>query len=505
MKELESRLLELRGISKYFGATAANDSIDLHLNSGEVLALLGENGAGKSTLMNVIFGMYRPDAGHILLHGREVKITGPEDAMRQGIGMVHQHFMLVGRFDAVQNVCLMDGTASLTVWNRKKVRAELEKLKEQYHIEVELDCPVERLSISMQQKIEILKLLYTGAEILILDEPTAVLLPQECEALFEMIREMAAQGKGVIFISHKLGEVLRVSHRISVLSHGKVTGEVDTAQADQALILRIMSGDDVPDLGGYVKKPAGERVCLSCRQLEGLDDRGVKTLNGVDLKVHCGEIVGVAGVEGNGQDELAEVLAGVRPASSGAVQVDGKTLDFAKAGSFIESGVGYIPSDRNTVGTVPNFPLRENWLLRNRNWPKRHGLTDLRAAAGQASRAMEDFDVRGADSTTRSANLSGGNLQKFILARELGGAPKALVCSYPTRGLDMKAAWFVRSQLTRAKEADVGVVLFSGDLDELFALSDRIVVLYRGRVVGECRPEETTPQNIILMMMGGQA
>lgn len=498
-------LLELRGITKIFGGVAANDAIDLKLHRGEVLALLGENGAGKSTLMNIIYGIYRPDAGHILVKGEEKRITSPKEAMAQGIGMVHQHFMLIGRFNAVENVSLISASGSLSLLNQKRVRASLEELKASYGIEVDLDCPVEQLSISMQQKIEILKLLYTGADILILDEPTAVLLPQECGSLFEIIRHMTEQDKGVIFISHKLDEVLEISDRVDVLSHGKVTGHVETAAADKDLIVRMMSGDNVPDMSGYVKKAPAQEISLSCSGLEAFDDRKVKTLNGVELTVRRGEIVGVAGVEGNGQNELAEVLAGVRRASAGRIEVEGKEMNLSDPAGFIDSGVGYIPSDRNKVGTVPDFPLYENWLLRNRKYPRKHGLTDLRAVQDQATQAMADFDVRTTGCMERSANLSGGNLQKFILARELENEPKVLICSYPTRGLDVKASWFIRSQLTQAKERGTGVVLFSGDLDELFAISDRIVVLYRGKVVGELRPEETTTQEVILMMMGGKA
>ena len=503
--EKQAPLLELQGITKIFGGVAANDSISLKLHRGEVLALLGENGAGKSTLMNIIYGIYRPDAGSILVNGQKVRITSPKDAMAHGIGMVHQHFMLIGRFNAVENVTLITPDASWSLLKKKEIRASLEELKARYGIEVDLDCPVEQLSISMQQKIEILKLLYTGADILILDEPTAVLLPQECEALFEIIRHMAQQGKGVIFISHKLDEVLQISQRVDVLSHGRITGEVETAQADKDLIVRMMSGDNVPDMSGYVKKPPQEEAALSCTGLVAFDDRKVRTLDGVDLTVHRGEIVGVAGVEGNGQDELAEVLAGVRRATAGQISIGGKEMDLSDPAGFIASGVGYIPSDRNTVGTVPDFPLSENWLLRNPHYPKKHGLTDLRAVQAQTARAMQDFDVRAAGPGERSANLSGGNLQKFILARELESEPQVLICSYPTRGLDVKASWFIRSQLTKAKERGAGVVLFSGDLDELFAISDRIVVLYRGRVVGQLRPEETTAQEVILMMMGGTA
>ena len=498
-------IIQIQHLYKTFGtgenAVHALEDISLDIQKGEIFGIIGLSGAGKSTLMNIIYGIYRPDAGQILVKGKETRITSPKEAMAHGIGMVHQHFMLIGRFNAVENVSLISPSGSLSLLNQRKVRASLEELKSRYGIEVDLDCPVEQLSISMQQKIEILKMLYTGADILILDEPTAVLLPQECEALFAIIRHMTQQGKGVIFISHKLDEVLQISGRISVLSHGRVTGETETAGANKDQIVRMMSGDDLPDLTSYVKKPPMAEAVMTCAALEARDDRGVQTLNGVDLTVHRGEIVGVAGVEGNGQSELAEVLAGVRPAASGKISINGQEMN--RPAAFIQAGVGYVPADRNAVGTVPDFPLYENWLLRNPHYPKKHGLTDLKAVQTQTTAAMEAFDVRTSGCQERSANLSGGNLQKFILARELENTPQVLICSYPTRGLDVKAAWSVRQQIIRAKEQGTGVVLFSGDLEELFAVSDRIVVLYRGAVIGEVQPEHAVPQDVILLMMGG--
>lgn len=495
-------LLELEGITKTFGKVTANDHISLNLHAGEVLALLGENGAGKSTLMNIIYGIYHPDGGKIMIRGREVKISSPKNALHCGIGMVHQHFMLIGQYNAVENICLISPDKAFTYLNKKKVQASLEQLKEIYGIDVDLTCPVEQLSISMQQKIEILKLLYTGADILILDEPTAVLLPQECQALFDIIRNMADKGKGIIFISHKLDEVLQISNRINVLAHGRICGHMLTEEADKNKIVTMMSGENVPDMSGYVKKKPSDTVVFECHGVEAYDDRRAKTLDGVSLKIHKGEIVGIAGVEGNGQNELAEVMAGVRKLHAGEMTIHGKLLESKNPGDFIRFGIGYIPADRNNVGTAPEFRLYENWLLRKIKYPRKNKLIDQKAVQRETAQAMEEFDVRTTGYTERSANLSGGNLQKFILARELKKNPELLICSYPTRGLDVKASYFVRKQITMAKENGAGIILFSGDLEELFAISDRIVVLNRGQVVGEKIPEDTTYEEITLMMMG---
>lgn len=501
----KNRLLKLDNITKTFGKVVANSEISLELYEGEVLALLGENGAGKSTLMNIIYGIYRPDSGKIEVKGKETKISSPKSALNKGIGMVHQHFMLIDRYNAIENICLISKASPFSYVNKKKIEASLEELKARYEIDVDIHCPVEQLSISMQQKVEILKLLYTGADILILDEPTAVLLPQECESLFSIIKNMTNEGKGVIFISHKLDEVLHISDRIDVLAHGKICGHLSTADADKGKIVSMMSGDNVQDMSGYIKEPSDSEVIFECKDIEALDDRRAKTLNGVNLSVRKGEIVGIAGVEGNGQNELAEVLAGTRKVKKGKILINNTKLHSGRSLEFIKNKIAYIPADRNSVGTVPNFMLYENWMLRNPNSPAKRGIIDTKALITQSISAIREYDVRTTGPLERSANLSGGNLQKFILAREVKKNPAVLICSYPTRGLDVKAAYFVRKQITEAKKKGTSTILFSGDMEELFSISDRIVVLNRGKVVGEKRPEETTQEEIILMMMGEKA
>ncbi|MBR3227368.1 MAG: ABC transporter ATP-binding protein [Erysipelotrichaceae bacterium] len=505
MANREEYLLELEDISKSFRNVNANDGISLKLAKGEILALLGENGAGKSTLMNIIYGIYRPDNGKIFINGEEVRIDSPKEAMSFGIGMVHQHFMLIERFNAVENIILISEDRSFSLLNKKKVRERLEDLKTRYDIDVDLDRPVEQLSISMQQKVEILKLLYRGADILILDEPTAVLLPVEARSLFEIMRNMASQGKGVIFISHKMDEVLEISDRINVLSLGRVTGEVLTADADKNRLITMMSGEDALNVKAFEKKEAEDEVLLSCEGLEAYDDRKVRTLNGVDLKIHKGEIIGVAGVEGNGQEELAQVLAGVRYASKGRINTPNMDLSHRSTRRFMAERIGYIPSDRNSTGTVATFTLLQNWLLRKKDVTGKNGLLNMEKMDEECVEGMRRFDVRARDESVRSSTLSGGNLQKFILAREIGNDPKVLICSYPTRGLDVKAARYVHSCLIDARNNGTGILVISSDLEELFAISDRIVVLNRGKIVGEKRPSQTNTGEIVYMMMGGEA
>lgn len=382
---------------------------------------------------------------------------------------------------------------------------ELEDLKVKYGIDVDLYSPVDHLSIGMQQKIEILKLLYTGADVLIFDEPTAILPPKECEGLFQIIKNLTKEGKGVIFISHKLEEVLDISDRITVLTKGKVTGEVQTKDADKAMIVRMMVGEEVsaPQFKTQPEeKHHRNEVVITASELCAKDDRGIQTLNGINLSIRKGEIVGVAGVEGNGQIELAEVLAGVRDASSGKVFFQETELSTKNPTPYIDGKISYVPADRNHVGCVPDFPLYENWILRQNHPPRKYGFLDYKKIKQEAAKAMELFDVRARGVKDRSGNLSGGNLQKFILARAISKNPNFLICEFPTRGLDIKATWFVRQKLFEARKEGLGVLLLSGDFEELLSLSDRIIVLYKGKIVGEVKPDETTVEEIGMMMMG---
>ncbi len=503
--EMEKKpLLELKSIRKQFGSVAANDNVNLKIYPGEVHALLGENGAGKSTLMNILYGMYQPDTGIIEKNGKAIQIRSPRDAMRNGIGMVHQHYMLVDVYTSAENVFLMGDDPWWKRKNDKEIERELDKLGKQYGLEVDATVPIHTLSVGMQQRVEILKLLYTGADVLILDEPTAVLLPQECDTLFETIDSLVAHGKSIIFISHKLEEVLRVSQRITVMSQGHVEGQMMTADANKEKIVRMMIGKDIspPDMHRKTVGDDERREILRVEDLAAKDGRGVDTLNGVSLTLRSSEVLGIASLEGNGQTELAEVLAGVRRPTRGSVVINGKTASTANAHDFILNDICYVPADRNEVGTVKDFPLYENWILRRKHLPKKHGLIDYRTVADETAEAMVEYDVRAPGIKTRSANLSGGNLQKFILAREMHKGPRVLICSYPTRGLDIKASWFIREQLLASRDAGLGVMLISGEMEELFGLSDRIIVLYRGKVVGEVNPRDVSIYDVGRMMMG---
>jgi len=503
MPELKP-MLELKGICKSFGNFKANDQIDLKIYPGEVHAVLGENGAGKSTLMNIIYGMYQQDEGSIEKDGKTIYIKSPRDAMKYGIGMVHQHYMLVNVYSAAENVFLMGNDPWWKLKNDNEIESTLDELGKKYGLEVDVHSPIGKLSIGMQQRIEILKLLYIGADLLILDEPTAVLLPQECNMLFDTIEVLVKHGKSIIFISHKLDEVMHISQRITVLSKGKVEGEMMTKNADKSKIIKMMVGSDMeaPILEKKQFPDEKKEEVVRLKDVKAKDERGVSTLNGVSFSINKGEIVGIASMEGNGQAELAEVITGVRKVESGKIYIRGTEISTITAKDFIDNDIAYVPSDRNEVGTVKDFPIYENWILRSKEPPKKHKLLDYLKIKEQTKKAIDDYDVRTTGINARTGNLSGGNLQKLILARELNKMPQAIVCSYPTRGLDIKASWFIRAKVMEMRDIGIGVLLISGDMEELFALADRLIVLYRGEVVAEVLPQDVTVYDVGRMMMG---
>lgn len=496
--------IEFRGVTKRFGSFTANDHIDLKIYPGEVHALLGENGAGKTTLMNCLYGMYKPDEGQILKNGKPLNIHSPQDAIRAGIGMVHQHYMLVDIYSAAENVFLMGNDPWYRLKKDKDIEKNLEALAKEYGLEVDVRSPVEKISISTQQRVEILKLLYIGADVLVLDEPTSFSTPQEVDTLFETIEKLVAHGKSIIFISHKLEEVLRISQRITVLSLGKVCGQMMTKEADKQKIIRMMIGENM-ESPAFDKKPVADcdrKPLMEIRDLAAKDDRGAQVLNGVSITLRSSEVIGIAALEGNGQAELAEVITGLRQASGGTVSIDGDVLDTSSAVDFISKGVSCVPADRIEVGSVKNDPLYQNWILRKKNPPKKWRLLNYKKIKQESEQAIRDYDVRTTGIRQRSGNLSGGNIQKFILARELDKKPRILVCSYPTRGLDIKATWFIRETIQKCRDDGVGVMLFSGEMEELFSVSDRVIVLYKGRIVGEVYPEDYNTYEVGRMMMG---
>lgn len=503
MKDSLSPLLEMRGIDKHFGDVHANKSIDLQLMGGEVLGLLGENGAGKTTLMNILFGMYRADAGTISVEGRSVSNHSPADALALGIGMVHQHFHLVPRHSVLEN--LMVGEPGR--WGKldeTTARERLRQIGSHYGLELDPAREVSELTVGEQQRLEIVKALFRGAKILILDEPTSVLTPQQAEGLFQAVRAMVTDGVGVIFISHKLNEVLSIVHRIAVMRRGEMVATVTNDDSITHLRLaELMCGRELQPL----TKPAVAhgRSLLHLANVTVDGGRGhLARLRNVNLDVRAGEIVGVAGVSGNGQRELAEVIAGVLTPSSGRIQIDGLPVDRANRRVMQQHGVAYIPEDRIGDGLLTTLPLSDSMVFpRAYQSPFSHlGWLNRQAIRQFVNQQIEKFDIRGADVSTRTGMLSGGNLQKALLARELAFDPLIVVASQPTRGLDVAAVEFVHNRFLELRANGCGVLLVSEDLEELFALSDHIIVMYEGRIVGDVETEKTTPAAIGLLMAG---
>jgi general nucleoside transport system ATP-binding protein len=479
--------LELRGITKRFPGVVANDRIDFDLRPGEVHALLGENGAGKSTLMNVLYGLYHPDEGEILIKGEPVRLHSPKDAIKHGIGMVHQHFMLIPVMTVAENIVLAtEPTHAAVLLDRRAADKRVRDLSRAFNFAIDPEAKVESITVGQQQRVEILKALYRGADILILDEPTAVLTPQEARELFQILETLTREGMSVIFITHKLNEVLDIADRITVLRRGKRIDTVDREGATEEGLARMMVGREV--LLRVEKPPAdpGEPL-LQIEDLSVTDDRGLEAVGGVSLEVRAGEIVGIAGVDGNGQTELIDAITGLMRPTSGTIMVGGRDLTTADARTVLDEGVGHIPEDRQARGLVLEFTLAENLALEDYRTPpdSRLGWLFPRRLLARARRLLKEFDVRGGGPGARASALSGGNQQKVVIAREVGRDPRVLVAAQPTRGLDVGAIEYVHKRLVAARDEGKAVLLISLELEEILSLSDRILVVFEGRIVSE--------------------
>lgn len=493
--------VEMRHITKRFPGVLANDDVSFDVNAGEVHALLGENGAGKSTLMRMLYGLYRPDAGQILVNGQARVFHSPADPIRLGIGMIHQHFMLIPRLTVAENVALGLRSSCEPWLDLRRVSRRLEELSQTYGLKVDPTARVEYLSVGEQQRVEILKALYRNASLIILDEPTAVLTPQEVKDLFATLRRMVEEGHGLVFISHKLNEVMAISHRISALRDGRLIGTRPASEVTHDELVRMMVGRDVTDVEPQPREagPALLEVSGVCAR----GDRGNEALRGIALEVHAGEIVGLAGVSGNGQRELAECLAGLRKITQGSITLDGRDVTHRPLGERVAS-CAYIPEERMRDGAIKDFSVQENIFLRDHSSPQFvfGPFLRMRRMVTHARELVEAFHVKTPSLDTPIKNLSGGNIQKLIMARELSRDPRVLVAAQPTRGVDIGATEFIHQRLLEQRNAGKAILLISEDLDEILALSDRIAVIYEGRIVGIVGRGEASLEQIGTLMAG---
>ena len=495
-------LLEMRGVRKRFGDLQALDGVDLVVQEGEIHALVGENGAGKTTLMNVLYGLYRPDAGTIRYRGKDVRISGPRDAIALGIGMIHQHFMLIPPLTVAENVVLGDERGGPTL-DTTAIERRVRELEERFRISAEPSARIEDIPLGLQQRVEILKVLYRGSELLIFDEPTAVLTPQEVDELFEIVRTLRAEGKTLILITHKLREVLAVTDRITVLRSGRNAGELVTKETTAREIAVAMVGRELKDI--RAREATGTSLpVLEVSRLEALSDRGEKALRGVDLVIREGEILGIAGVGGNGQSELAQCILGLRKVTEGTIKVDGVDIAHDDPKRTRERGVAYVPEDRRAEGLVLPFTVADNFILGRQDGVPyaRRGVLDTDAITRDGDRLAKEFDVRPPNARAIVGTLSGGNQQKVVLGRELSEKPRLIVISQPTRGLDVAATEYVHERLLEQRARGCAVLLISSELDEIRALSDRIAVMFEGRIVETLAAADATEERLGLLMAG---
>lgn len=496
-------VIEMLGIRKEFPGIVANDNINLQVKKGEIHALLGENGAGKSTLMNVLFGLYQPEKGEIRVNGKKVNITNPNIANDLGIGMVHQHFMLVNNFSVTENIILGNEPVKTGKINLKDAEKQVKEISERYGLAVNPSAKISDISVGMQQRVEILKTLYRGAEILIFDEPTAVLTPQEIKELIGIMKTLIKEGKSIILITHKLKEIMEVCDRVTVIRKGEGIGTVNVPETNPNELAALMVGREVLFTTQKTEAVPAEEV-LKIQDLTVKDSRNVTVIDSLNLSVKAGEIVGIAGVDGNGQSELIEAITGLMNSESGSILLNGKDIRNQRPRQITEAGVGHIPQDRHKHGLVLDFPVGENMVLQTyyqKPYSKK-GVLNFKAIYDKAEKLIKEFDVRTPSSSTLARALSGGNQQKAIIGREVDRDPDLLIAAQPTRGLDVGAIEFIHRRLIEQRDKGKAVLLISFELEEIMNVSDRIAVIYEGKIVAIVSPKETTEQELGLLMAG---
>ncbi|WP_335870777.1 ABC transporter ATP-binding protein [Bacillus sp. 2205SS5-2] len=496
-------VIEMLNIRKEFPGIVANNNITLQLKKGEIHALLGENGAGKSTLMNVLFGLYQPEKGEIRVKGKPANITNPNIANELGIGMVHQHFMLVDTFTVTENIILGSEPKKFATVDIKKAEDEVREISERYGLKVDPSSKISDISVGMQQRVEILKTLYRGAEIIIFDEPTAVLTPQEIKELIQIMKTLIQEGKSIILITHKLKEIMEVCDRVTVIRKGEGIGTVNVSETDPNALASLMVGRDVTFTTEKIPSVPKHDVL----QIEGLsvkDSRGIPSVKNLNLQVRAGEIVGIAGVDGNGQSELIQAITGLTKSDAGSIKLNGKNIANAKPRKITEAGIAHIPQDRHKHGLVLDFPVGENMVLQSYYQKpfSKSGVLNYKEIYDQARSLIKEFDVRTPSEFTPARALSGGNQQKAIIGREVDRNPDLLIAAQPTRGLDVGAIEFIHKRLIEQRDQGKAVLLVSFELDEIINVSDRIAVIYEGEIVAVVDPKETTEQQLGLLMAG---